>query len=223
MKKSFSSHRVHTIAHNAALNPQKFEFALLSPAPHIEVDLTKVSSNLVVAHTPEEYLSLSEEQKIQQDPHYIFNKIKEHNKIPFLDLKDELETISDIASIMELITATKSVMASSNNHDLLLELRNEGFTGSIFFSLGYKEALTVFLDRNRKNDFRDKRCGVSIHHTLLAKRSIVDQLKSMGLRIAAWSPNSKDEIDLAIKNGADIITSDNFQLLEEITYPDLSS
>lgn len=207
---------IDVIAHNAAINPPTFESAIASHAPHIEVDLTLADGELVVAHSPDEFFRQSQKFRANQDPETILNRIIDSGHTPFLDLKDEIKQFSDIQSFLRKINQIDTAMASSNNHELLLQIKHAGFAGKILFSIGTEEALNKFL--GQPQEFTPGAFGVSIRHTLLQYRGIPGELKRRGLSIAAWNPTFSGDVARACMNGANFITTDNFRSLSKRVY-----
>lgn len=213
---NLGQYRADTIAHNAAINPDKFQSALESATPHIEVDLTVVDGMLVVAHSPAEFYRLPERVKALQDPEFVLAKIRKAGKYPFLDFKDEVENLDSYHGVLAETINNPHAMASSNNHMLLLALKRQGFEGRILFSIGSSGSLNSFLNEGTYSPSSDS-FGVSIRHDLLWDKNVGKQLKDRGFSIAAWSPNTPATMADAIKNGADIITSDDFGSLGKIS------
>ena len=210
-----SKHSASTIAHNAALNPDKLQRALSSNVDLVEVDLTVVEGRLVVAHDAYNFLKLSRPQKELQDPKSIFEMIGKANKHPFLDLKDEIKDIDALNGIINTIRKDANAIASSNNHKLLRALRDTGFLGKIFFSIGSTKVLKSFLDNNNNKNFQKEESGVSIRWTLL-KGNVPARLRSMGLLIATWNPQKAADITGTLALGVDYVISDSFRLLDTI-------
>lgn len=202
---------VLAVAHNAALTPEKLERALQTNIPLIEIDLTLVDGKLVIAHSLAEYYDLTTRQKSQQDPKKILQMIYDAGKQPFLDLKNEIERVDQLEGLFDLMEDDPEAMASSNNHELLRQVGEGGFSGTILYSLEYPTALSEFMANNEGRDFSEENSGVSIEHTLY-EGSIPTRLKQMGLTVACWNPTEPDDIANLISLGAGIITSDNFDI-----------
>lgn len=206
-----AEYKATTIAHNAALNPEKLYRAINSSANFVEVDITMVDGKPVVAHTPAEYRELGENQRKLQDVGRILGIIKDAGKHPMFDLKDEVIELSDLQSVHNLLLGDQLAMASSNRHKLLESLRGSGFDGIILYSIGTKETFKGFELPN----LDPSTTGVSIQWKLLRDGG-ADRIKGMGLAIAAWNPKSPEEIRETCNFGIDMLTSDNLELLNKI-------
>ena len=210
--------RRFTIAHNAAMDPKKLQRSLSSNVSYIEVDLTIVDGHPVVAHSPESYLQLSDQEKRGQNLSEIIERIQRGGKEILWDFKDQIIKPDQLRDALDFLKNNSTSIASSNNHQLLDGLRKKGFGGTLLYSIEYESTLSSFLRMNYNADLSSKNAGVSIQYTLLDEQTST-LLQKMGAKIAAWNPTNATDIANSALSGADFITSDNLELLSQIEKP----
>lgn len=205
---------VQTVSHNASDSPRKFERAIASGSHFVELDVTVVNNLAVAAHDTNSYLKRPDDDNRSLRPKLLLEKIVEAKKLPMLDLKDEVIDMRQIAQTLQITELPADSIVSSKNHALLKELRENGFQGTLLFTIDSPSKLENFFTINQDADFSEEKYnyGVSIRHTLLwgsDGRKAAKRLRSLGLSIAAWTPNTDSEIHTAL-NRANIIISDNY-------------
>lgn len=207
-----------TVAHNAAINPEKLNNSLLSNVNYIEVDLTVVDGHPVVAHSPKSYLQLSNKAKEDQNPSKIIERICRNGKNILWDFKNQITKPDQLEELLDFLKNDPTSIVSSNNHRLLDRLRKKRFEGTLLYSIESESVLSSFLRKNYDTNLASKNIGVSIDYTLLDELTSTT-LKKMGATIAAWNPINETDIANSVLSGANFITSDNLELLNQIEKP----
>lgn len=191
----------------------------------IEMDVTLLETGeLVLAHTPHDFLKLSPAARKLQDPLLAADAIRRVNSRVHTDIKLEdeaVEKIKDFTPFISFLTIQQDIApltVSSPNHKFLWELHHssqEKFGGQILFTLNDKHAVRRFLNKYTPEHFTNGSFGVSINHEALTHDTGL-KLKELGLYILAYTLDQPHVIVQAVDNKADGITSNRIRVLHQL-------
>jgi glycerophosphoryl diester phosphodiesterase len=129
----------------------------------------------------------------------------------FLDIKSATSPAAD--AVLELYHDYESMMphtlVSSKEWQLLDRLAAAGTQMQMYYSVGRRDAVDALLRRAAR---QPRPAGTSIRHTLLSA-DVVARLHDAGLRVYAWTVNTRHRAQELIDWGADGIISDDVNVL----------
>ena len=215
-----TARRFRAIAHRAGNNLPSLEQALATGVDAIECDFWHARGRLLLRH----------ERKLPALP-VLLDKwylrwawgelslrtlLREINFRAdlFLDIKSGSPRAAD--AVLELYRDNASMMprtqVSSRQWKLLDRIGRAGTRMETYYSVGRRSQVPALLRRAR---YEQPPAGTSIRHTLLS-RDLVAGLHDAGLRVFAWTVNTRHRAEELLEWGADGIISDDVELMTEL-------
>jgi glycerophosphoryl diester phosphodiesterase len=213
----------YAIAHRAGNNLHDLERALAAGVDAIECDFWHDRGRLTLRH----------ERKLPAVPvwydrWYLRFSIGELN-LPellreinsraelFLDIKSATPLAAD--AVLELYHDNESMMprtlVSSRQWRLLDQLADAGTEMQMFYSVGRRGTIEDLLRRARVSP---RPAGTSIRQTLLSA-DVVARLHDAGLRVFAWTVNTRHRAEELLGWGVDGLISDDIDLHAALRHP----
>jgi glycerophosphoryl diester phosphodiesterase len=199
------------IAHAAGNTAKTLAIALDSDVDYVEVDVWFRSMDFDVRHERRlgRFPLLYEKWYLSRPPSTPFTLLQLFESLDgragvFLDIKNgHREAAETVAAILESAPAGTQVAASSQWWRVLRHLHEIAPQIPLFYSVDAEAKLDLF----RSVVLRDHRpAGVSCRATLLTE-PIVQELKSRGLRVAAWTVDDLSRAAQLASWGVDGITT----------------
>jgi len=197
------------VAHNAGLNPWRYDKYLNSHASILELDVLPYEGELVVGHDMRQFETLPDEVKAQQLLEPMMNEAYQVGKVCALDKKGEASDLIARQQFNEVIEKVEEVpvvvFGKDWNHldELVTDFPNV-FPAHTINSRGglhdFFEELPNFPNRE----------AVSLEKSLATPKNL-SALKENGIYVYVWTVNDPRQV-LSLE-GADAIISDKTRIL----------
>ncbi len=208
--------------HNAASSPYLLQKALESSVPNIEIDVINYSGRLYTAHGLEEFEQMDDKQQQEQTLENIIQSVVNSGKNPAFDLKINQEDQAGfdrfISLVNGLVPKDRLVTFSGKSFNLLEQITNPA-DALVLYTVDGSSALSEYLSLQerlgRQKDGPKRGATVRIDSPVLAE--ILEFNRQNGLETNIWPVDKRARVIDLLRKGANGITSNNRQLLQQAT------
>ena len=214
---------------------ESFQFAVENGFKYLETDVHPTSDNKLMAfHDPTLDRVTNTEGRIIDFSSIDLKKVKVNNNYRIPLMEELLEAFPDcffsidmkcdksVKPLIDLIkrkNAVEKVCFASFNQNRLNFVR-ESFNNKCITSMGPKEIVTAkicsYINININIASRLASMPISRYNIKLINKRSIDYLKSLNIKVIAWTINSEDQMRNLIALGVDGIMTDKLKLLKRI-------